>query len=158
MKNTQGIYTDNMYIGDKDQYIAFYTDALGNKHLDIIGSSIDIALNDGEKIIQTINNNGNPNVQINANQINTENMTIGNTEGMHIKVDDTEIQFWQGNEATPENKSAYINGERMFIPYTVVLNQMEVGMSEDEKPLWAWQVTPDDHLRLVWLGQKEESN
>ena len=26
MRNTQGIYTDNMYIGDSDQYIAFYTD------------------------------------------------------------------------------------------------------------------------------------
>ena len=26
MRNTQGIYTDNMYIGDADQYIAFYTD------------------------------------------------------------------------------------------------------------------------------------
>ena len=26
MQNTQGIYTDNMYIGDGDQYIAFYSD------------------------------------------------------------------------------------------------------------------------------------
>ena len=26
MEGTQGIYTDNMYIGDKSQYIAFYTD------------------------------------------------------------------------------------------------------------------------------------
>ena len=26
MAGTQGIYTDNMYIGDKDQFIAFYTD------------------------------------------------------------------------------------------------------------------------------------
>ena len=27
LAGTQGIYTDNMYIGDKDQYIAFYTDS-----------------------------------------------------------------------------------------------------------------------------------
>ena len=26
MRGTQGIYTDNMYIGDRDQYIVFYTD------------------------------------------------------------------------------------------------------------------------------------
>lgn len=34
MAGTQGIYTDNMYIGDKTQYIAFYTDSSG-KHLKI---------------------------------------------------------------------------------------------------------------------------
>ena len=31
MKNTQGIYTDNMYIGDKDQFLAFYTDTSGEE-------------------------------------------------------------------------------------------------------------------------------
>lgn len=35
MAGTQGIYTDNMYIGDKNQYIAFYTDGNGDKHLKI---------------------------------------------------------------------------------------------------------------------------
>ena len=35
MAGTQGIYTDNMYIGDKNQYLAFYTDNNGNKHLKI---------------------------------------------------------------------------------------------------------------------------
>lgn len=35
MKGTQGIYTDNMYIGDEDQYIAFYTDGNNDKHLKI---------------------------------------------------------------------------------------------------------------------------
>ena len=35
MEGTQGIYTDNMYIGDKSQYIAFYTDEHGDKHLKI---------------------------------------------------------------------------------------------------------------------------
>ena len=35
MAGTQGIYTDNMYIGDKNQYLAFYTDSQGNKHLKI---------------------------------------------------------------------------------------------------------------------------
>jgi len=35
MVGTQGIYTDNMYIGDNQQYLAFYTDGSGNKHLKI---------------------------------------------------------------------------------------------------------------------------
>ena len=35
MEGTQGIYTDNMYIGDGNQYIAFYEDNAGNKHLKI---------------------------------------------------------------------------------------------------------------------------
>ena len=39
MANTQGIYTDNMYIGNKDQYIAFYSDNTG-KHLKISARDI----------------------------------------------------------------------------------------------------------------------
>ena len=35
MAGTQGIYTDNMYIGDNSQYLAFYEDNQGNKHLKI---------------------------------------------------------------------------------------------------------------------------
>ena len=35
LEGTQGIYTNNMYIGDKDQYIAFYTDSNNDKHLKI---------------------------------------------------------------------------------------------------------------------------
>ena len=40
MAYTQGIYTDNMYIGNKDQYIAFYTDREGDKHLKINAKNI----------------------------------------------------------------------------------------------------------------------
>lgn len=36
MKGTQGIYTDNMYIGDATQYLAFYTKN-GQKRLDVTG-------------------------------------------------------------------------------------------------------------------------
>ena len=35
MQNTQGIYTDNMYIGDASQYLVFYTDENGKKQLKI---------------------------------------------------------------------------------------------------------------------------
>lgn len=40
MEGTQGIYTDNMYIGDNNQYIVFYEDANGNKQLKIKANQI----------------------------------------------------------------------------------------------------------------------
>ena len=39
MANTQGIYTDNMYIGDDNQYVAFYTEG-NNKKLKIKASEL----------------------------------------------------------------------------------------------------------------------
>ena len=40
MQGTQGIYTDNMYLGDANQYIAFYTDGNNQKQLRIKANQI----------------------------------------------------------------------------------------------------------------------
>ena len=40
LEGTQGIYTDNMYLGDHDQYITFYTDNNNNKQLRIKASQM----------------------------------------------------------------------------------------------------------------------
>ena len=50
MEGTQGIYTDNMYIGDNSHYIAFYTDKNDNdtKKLRITGADIIFTYDDGE--------------------------------------------------------------------------------------------------------------
>ena len=50
MEGTQGIYTDNMYLGDNNQYIAFYEDNNHNKQLKIKASQImfEIPDNPGE--------------------------------------------------------------------------------------------------------------
>lgn len=40
MQGTQGIYTDNMYLGDLNQFIAFYTDGNGDKQLRIKANQI----------------------------------------------------------------------------------------------------------------------
>ena len=40
LEGTQGIYTDNMYLGDKEQYIAFYEDSNGNKQLKIKANQV----------------------------------------------------------------------------------------------------------------------
>ena len=46
MENTQGIYTDNMYIGDDSQYVAFYEDGNHNKQLKIKASQIMFEVSD----------------------------------------------------------------------------------------------------------------
>ena len=46
MRNTQGIYTDNMYIGDNSQYIAFYEDGNHNKQLKIKANQIMFEISD----------------------------------------------------------------------------------------------------------------
>ena len=52
MENTQGIYTDNMYIGDQKQYVAFYEDEQGQKHLKISAKEIvyDFSEDTGQEI------------------------------------------------------------------------------------------------------------
>ena len=41
MRGTQGIYTDNMYIGDDNQFLTFYTDGNGNKRLRIRANQLE---------------------------------------------------------------------------------------------------------------------
>lgn len=48
MKDKQGIFTNNMYIGDKDQYIAFYKDANGDSQLRLVAKSFEILPDDSD--------------------------------------------------------------------------------------------------------------
>lgn len=48
MAGTQGIYTDNMYIGDANQFIAFYTDGNGDKQLKIKANQVVFEVTDEE--------------------------------------------------------------------------------------------------------------
>jgi hypothetical protein len=48
MAGTQGIFTDNMYIGDESQYVAFYTDHNGNKQLRIKANQVMYEVTDSE--------------------------------------------------------------------------------------------------------------
>ena len=50
MQGTQGIYTDNMYIGDDNQYLAFYTDGNNNKRLKINASEIVYDIVEGQEV------------------------------------------------------------------------------------------------------------
>ena len=48
LEGTQGIYTDNMYLGDHDQYITFYEDNNGKKQLRIKANQIMFEVTDPE--------------------------------------------------------------------------------------------------------------
>ena len=48
MKDKQGIFTNNMYIGDKDQYLAFYKDGNGNSQLRLVAKSFEILPDDSD--------------------------------------------------------------------------------------------------------------
>ena len=48
MAGSQGIYTDNMYLGDKSKYIAFYTDEDNKKQLRVAGADIIFTYTDAQ--------------------------------------------------------------------------------------------------------------
>ena len=50
MSGTQGIFTNNMYIGDKNQYLAFYTGSDGQKHLEINAKDLIYEIDDDGEI------------------------------------------------------------------------------------------------------------
>lgn len=134
MIGTQGIYTDNMYIGDSKQYIAFYRENNQGK-LDIKGT---LHIGDG-----TLNN-----------VVNIENggISLGNPEGFHIFIDgNPEHEDTFGLGFYDINKRvAYINEEKLFIPYSVVLKGMDLGDK------WRWELQEDtDNLTLRWMGGTE---
>ncbi len=84
------------------------------------------------------------------------NAVIGKEDGFHIKIDGTEIGFYQAAQ-----KVAYINGNKLYITQSVVLQQMDVGtpMSDGGLGQWSWKVhtttingNTKNNLYLKWLG------
>lgn len=77
---------------------------------------------------------------------------IGDENDFHIEVDGTEIGFYQAKQ-----KVAYINGNKLYITQSVVLQQMDVGTPVSEGGLgqWSWkvhEVNDKNNLYLKWLG------
>lgn len=84
-------------------------------------------------------------------QYGTETI-IGNENGFYVKIDGTEIGFYQQAQ-----KVAYINGNKLYITQSVVLQQMDVGTAVSSGGLgqWSWKVHEVDgmnNLYLKWLG------
>ena len=77
---------------------------------------------------------------------------IGDENDFHIEVGGTEIGFYQARQ-----KVAYINGNKLYITQSVVLQQMDVGTPVSEGGLgqWSWkvhEVNDKNNLYLKWLG------
>ena len=242
MVDSQGIYTDNMYIGDEDQYIAFYTDKDSNKHLKIKATDIiyeideqgqevtwgdrikyfvhndtgsvviagkdeasisfdvnnintygfntlsganKIALRYDDKEFLELNQNGleikstyyneQSGIYIEGNTVATygkdgvtmydsddnpiasygKNIILGSEQGPHITMDSDYGIIFYGAE---QQESATISGQYMKIPYTIVLNEMQVGEKSGSTNIgvWTWKLMSNNNLRLIWLGDGEE--
>ena len=78
---------------------------------------------------------------------------IGEEEGFHIKIDGTELGFYQA-----DNKVAYINNNQLYITKSVVLQQMDLGtpVADDGLGQWSWKVHENaqglNNLNLKWIG------
>lgn len=77
---------------------------------------------------------------------------IGEENGFHLKINGTEIGFYQAAQ-----KVAYINGNKLYITQSVVLQQMDVGtpVADGGKGQWSWKVhdvNSANNLYLKWLG------
>ena len=81
--------------------------------------------------------------------------TIGDTSGFHVKIDGTELGFYQG-----DRKVAYISNNQLYITQSVVLQQMDLGIPVSDGGLgqWSWKVHPNgqnpsrNNLNLKWIG------
>ena len=126
MKDTQGIYTDNMYIGDSNHYLAFYTDThdlddnnIPKKKLCISGADIvftynggtetgtiddiinEIEVDGGEGLVLTITSNHSP---IYDTSSITANLTA------HLYQNGNEITPYSAIQALNYQINWYING------------------------------------------------
>ena len=135
-----------------DQAIQNYV----SSHLVLAGDSL---------FLQTSNGEGSTRLELNTqkgmilyDQIGTKvaqygtNTIIGNENGFHVKIDGMEIGFYQAAQ-----KVAYINGNKLYITQSVVLQQMDVGTPVNNGGLgqWSWkvhEVNGTNNLYLKWLG------
>lgn len=73
---------------------------------------------------------------------------IGNKDGNHIEISSEGFGIYRDKN----NKVAYINGDQLVIPKTVVLNEMNVGNENDGLGQWSWTV------HKVTIGNKQKYN
>ena len=80
---------------------------------------------------------------------------IGDAAGFHIEMDGTELGFYQASR-----KVAYISNNQLYITQSVVLQQMDLGITVNDGGLgqWSWKVHPNgdnpsrNNLNLKWVG------
>ena len=69
----------------------------------------------------------------------------------YITIDPDSIGFWTAGETEADSvRVAYVDNQRLYIPYTVVLNAMQVG--EEGGNCWEWVLQDNGNLSLKWVG------
>ena len=74
---------------------------------------------------------------------------IGNENEVHIKVTDDRLSFFDKQK----KEVAYVDGQKLHITQTVVLQQMDIG--DSDLGVWTWyvhEVAGQNNLSLKWLG------
>lgn len=80
---------------------------------------------------------------------------VGDAAGFHIEIDGSELAFYQA-----DRKVAYISNQQLYITQSVVLQQMDLGITVNDGGLgqWSWKVHPNgatpsrNNLNLKWIG------
>lgn len=80
---------------------------------------------------------------------------IGDAASFHIEMDGSELAFYQA-----DRKVAYISNQQLYITQSVVLQQMDLGITVNDGGLgqWSWKVHPNgatpsrNNLNLKWIG------
>ena len=119
LENTQGIYTDNMYIGDNAHYIAFYTDKNDNntKKLRIAGADIVFTYDDGQ---------GGTTEKTLDDRI--EEIEAGTGEDAAVLViDSSEGNIFRDNQGTTDLTVTIFYGATVITTYAQLTNTFGIG-------------------------------
>jgi len=77
--------------------------------------------------------------------LDNDTVQLGSSDSFHVVADSQELGFYQA-----DTRVAYVNGNQLYIPYTVVLNAMQVG--EEGNNCWEWRLQDNGNLTLKWIG------
>ncbi len=77
--------------------------------------------------------------------LDNDTVQLGSSDSFHVVADSQELGFYQA-----DTRVAYVNGNQLYIPYTVVLNAMQVG--EEGNNCWEWRLQDNGNLTLTWIG------
>ena len=91
--------------------------------------------------VELIDEEGNPVATYGTNTV------IGDKEKAHLKIESTELGFYDGDQ-----KVAYISNNQLYIPRVVVVDAMQVGDAADGAWQWLIDSTNTRNLRLMWIG------
>lgn len=154
--NTYSIATPRE--GDNPQQLGWYEMGSINESVSNFISTHMVLLNDGLVLqngttrlyLDTTQQNPGVRIETNGQQVAYygNGAIIGDKDNVHIEVTDTRLSFYDGVKEV-----AYVDGQKLYITQTVVLQQMDIG--DSDLGVWTWyvhEVAGQNNLSLKWLG------